>query len=421
MSKSITKTTTETETETETEKNPQWYYTAYWRDLSEDYLNKVEQKCKNPKFSSCCMLGPNESLKTVLKKDEMTLQKRGITRQQIADVLESLHVAYTYSNDFVSDQDTQNFERSKFIQNQKYIVRETTYMGSQYSPFQHPNDKRYYGYQSGDRNIYVIRTSDQAQFNFGHLLIHMIRHNGFFEGQTNMSGSCYKGMNSGFRINPEEVIDFFGIQPKTDYSIQWKSCKIWKNLGTRNNGRNNDIDPEIIFMDKYALRKWEHFDSQGKIQRSIYILWNDYNISSIVGKIALEKDFDVHELIDLYVDNHMQKRRTFKWEKEFEMTEDEFQQHVETTKQQLHTNVDLYLDFKKNGEKKMKPILAKAFHQFRLCMVCHENIDESDIPEALKIIDGYELRYGLGYNFNKGYISIFEPNDTKTLDFIADF
>ncbi len=123
MSKSITKTTTETETETETEKNPQWYYTAYWRDLSEDYLNKVEQKCKNPKFSSCCMLGPNESLKTVLKKDEMTLQKRGITRQQIADVLESIHVAYTYSNDFVSDQDTQNFERSKFIQNQKYIVK----------------------------------------------------------------------------------------------------------------------------------------------------------------------------------------------------------------------------------------------------------------------------------------------------------
>jgi len=390
-------------------KDPQWYYKAYWRDLSDDYLAMVEGKCKNSEFSNCCMIGPNESLREILEKDEMTLAKLNITRQQIADVLESVHVAWQYSKDFEMDHTVLYPE--KFIKNRKYLVQEIVYLGSQYSPFQHPNDTNYYGYKSGDRNISIIRMSDQKRFDFGHLLIHMIRYNGFFEGQTNMTQSCYHGI-SGFRIDPEEVIDFFGIQENVDYSITWKPSKIWQERTSQNFG----IETVKPFMDKYALRKWTHFDSNGLLCLSIYLSWNKKDISSVISSELLTKEYDTHELIELYVNSDMSKRRVSSWNKEFKMTEEEFQQHLETVKKDLHKSVDLYLN--SNTANSNTANSQKSVQLFDLCILYHEDITKFEIPEFLKTIDGYKFP---DYKYKKGSVVRLKPVTTSVMESIVDF
>lgn len=108
-----------------------------------------------------------------------------------------------------------------------------SYRGSQRSPFQHPSDGRYYGYSSGNANIYVTRKRDGAKFQFGNLLIDLIRHNGFFEGRG--IEPAYAGFDT-FRVDPHRVMEFFNIRPGVDYSIGRDRILVWGEGGSDNHG-----------------------------------------------------------------------------------------------------------------------------------------------------------------------------------------
>ena len=88
----------------------------------------------------------------------------------MADVLESM-----YTLGCLRDEETHKIS-------ERFKVKVTRWRGSQKSPFQHESDGKYYGYQSGDCDILVKRVSDGKAYFFGHLLIDVIRYNGFFEG-----------------------------------------------------------------------------------------------------------------------------------------------------------------------------------------------------------------------------------------------
>ena len=161
-----------------TETNVEKYFTTHWRDLEVEYLCGVEDKCKNLKFSQNGMLGKDEKLIEVLEQDEKTLLELGITHQQIGDVLQNIEKAS-------SGEWNLNWHN---ILDGRYQVRAIVWMGSQQSPFQHDNDKNYYGFRTGDRDIIVKRTSDNKEFQYGSLLAHMIKYNGFFEGNGDEKG-----------------------------------------------------------------------------------------------------------------------------------------------------------------------------------------------------------------------------------------
>lgn len=182
-------------------KQPSWYRQAYWRYLTEHELDIVETRCKCTDFSTTGMMSRHDFLRDILTADEQTLISRNITRQQIYDVL---HTMYMLGVD-------EYFPSSL---RDKYKVYIRIYNGSQRSPFQHDDDKNYYGYQSGDCDIYIEFDDGEKPLKFGHLLLDMIRYNGFFEGP----GVPY-------RLDPSKIIDFFNIQPNVDYAVTFEPDK----------------------------------------------------------------------------------------------------------------------------------------------------------------------------------------------------
>jgi len=193
------------------------FFQGYWRDLPEEYLRQVESRCKDAEFCESMMLSEEDDLSEVLERDEATLLGLSITRKQIADVLETIKV-------LACEGDGADFE-PKVILNGRFAVETLTYRGSQPSPFQHPDDQRYYGIRWGCQNVRVLCRRYQKVFSFSTLLIPMIRYNGFFEG--NIRNGTYNEIES-FRIDPEQVVDFFGIQPNIDYSLGFETRKQWR-------------------------------------------------------------------------------------------------------------------------------------------------------------------------------------------------
>ena len=111
------------------------------------------------------------------------------------------------------------------------------------------------------------------------------------------------------------------------------------------------------------------------------------------------------------MNSDMSKRRVSSWNKEFKMTEEEFQQHLETVKKDLHKSVDLYLNSN-------TPNTQKSVQLFNLCILYHEDITKFEIPEFLKTIDGYKFP---DYKYKKGSVVRLKPVTTSIMESIVDF
>jgi hypothetical protein len=188
----------------------------HWRTLSREQLTQVEQRCRPgaapDHVCSAGMLAPTESLREVLERDEQTLERLNITRFQIATVLD---LAVESAKTDVGCIRSGAFQ----IEDRRYSVVLRSYMGYQESPFggHLPNSQHC---------VTVTAESDNKQYSFGGGLAHMIRHNGFFEGNV-PAGAAYKHTKiKTFRVDPEECVQFFGIQPETNYAAQLATAKI---------------------------------------------------------------------------------------------------------------------------------------------------------------------------------------------------
>jgi len=187
----------------------------YWRNLPPNVIQRAEKLCHDKSFSFSRMLANKETLLQVCQKDEATLERIRISRFQIADVLETIKVLAerAYGQDLLG-------EGGFDILNGRYHVDLHSYGGIQTSPFEDffPLNRR-----GGDTNIMVRRTCDNKVFAFGSLLISMIRYFGFFEGNI---GSGYPEVKT-FRVDPEQVVEFFGIKSNVDYSLTYESYLSW--------------------------------------------------------------------------------------------------------------------------------------------------------------------------------------------------
>lgn len=184
---------------------------GYWRDLTPEQLTWVENRCRPgpgpDRVCSAGMLAPDETLRDVLEQDEATLERLGITRFQIADVLEA--ALESAKERWSTRPDTGTLT----LGDTKYRIESTQYMGCQESPFDLPHQTCHLPHSH--RNVTVYNAEDEV-FHFGGLLPHLIRQHGFFEGNAHTTTYKFDGITS-FRVDPEECVRFFDIQPGHDY------------------------------------------------------------------------------------------------------------------------------------------------------------------------------------------------------------
>lgn len=168
---------------------------------------------KDPRFSVAMFLAPNERLEDVIARDRQTLQRYGVTCEQVAARLKYFVDRYAQKSGQVPTAEdtqfiqmhpvpTQNFRLQtlrrfantgrRSIDN-RYIMGSAITAGWQECPFGLPSCS------TGGSDYYIYDTQTRELIEFGDLLIHLIKDHCFFEG------------NVEYRLDPERAIRVLGL------------------------------------------------------------------------------------------------------------------------------------------------------------------------------------------------------------------
>ncbi len=179
-----------------------------YEELSNEELDIIESRLYPNEYSFGGFLALDERLKIVHANDRDTLNEKGITYDQIADVLETFVGKYYRKS---------SLGRYDDIIDGKYKVDANQYKGVQTCPFQNSklDNKTHFEYGSSDLIVTNIENNQKVQF--GTLLPHLIRCHHFFEGPK-----------SPYRVDPAYIIDFFDIKPNVDYTPKYKDLITWR-------------------------------------------------------------------------------------------------------------------------------------------------------------------------------------------------
>ena len=148
----------------------------YIDTLTDTEIRRIESKLRPGASSTAGFLGPNESLRDVIRQDAEVLRQKGITHGQIADFLYNLIQGNAPKG---------------------YTVVKNTSKGSQADPF---TDELMGGGEYSNLDITVTNLQGE-RLAFPGLIIKLIGDYQFFEGK----GTFY-------RLDPEKAIEFFGLK-----------------------------------------------------------------------------------------------------------------------------------------------------------------------------------------------------------------
>jgi hypothetical protein len=151
----------------------------YIDTLTDAQIFEIEERLRPMRSSYSGFLGPNESLKTVVREDAKTLQRLGITHEQIANKLEYL-VQNSPGDDRVSIQ----VHRTKGIQE---------------DPFQNSRTPGTYA----NLDIFIKNKRTNEEIYLGGPNIGLIRNYQFFEGKEVK-----------YRLDPETAIRVLELKPE---------------------------------------------------------------------------------------------------------------------------------------------------------------------------------------------------------------
>lgn len=191
---------------------------SHWRTLTPEQLLWVELRCQPGGVSQAGMLAPGQRLRAVLEEDEASLARLGVTRAQIADILDAMDESAKLAVEGTSFGDCQ-------LGAEKYAVEVYGWMGEQESPFAADAFL-----PRSSHCVKVIRVPSpkrpSATLWYGAGVSSLIRHHGFFEGPAR-AAPCYQklGMDT-FRIDPAAVAEFFDIQPGASYASKLAEARM---------------------------------------------------------------------------------------------------------------------------------------------------------------------------------------------------
>jgi hypothetical protein len=203
-----------------------------YEQLSDEELNKIEQRMYPKKYSTVGFLQPGETLKEVYEADRLYLEQMGITYKQISDVLTCIsrkcyRAQYLNRDDF------------------RYTIETISYNGAQICPFKNKKlDNLYHGYDYGSSDITITDKVTNESITFNTLLIHMIDAHHFFESPL-----------SQHRVDPKKVIKMFDIKPDIDYQPNYKYYRSWDYGGSCNITRLTK--DKVCMLTKIGLKSYK--------------------------------------------------------------------------------------------------------------------------------------------------------------------
>ncbi|AYV85788.1 MAG: hypothetical protein Satyrvirus41_3 [Satyrvirus sp.] len=195
-------------------------------EFNENEWNRIETKCKESGH-----IGTDEKILDVIYNDKETLKKFNITHNQISNLLEKIR-RHLYDSQQKIEDDLNDKKKilnllhpdknwclwsmnKRKIFNNKYTVISMTWGGAEECPFQSSENKKYYGYEYGSEDIFVVNDKDEW-FWFNTLLPHQIKSHEFFQGY-----------GSKHRIDPEKCIKYFNMKPEENYETDIIKIEIW--------------------------------------------------------------------------------------------------------------------------------------------------------------------------------------------------
>ena len=243
-----------------------------FEELEDNELNKIQKRMYPGKYSELGFLQPGETLIDVYNNDKIFLEYINITYKQIYDKLNTVIGKYYRSSNL----------GKKYIIEGKYKIYILCYNGAQKCPFQNKEkDKRYHGYEYGDRDISITNILNDEEITFNTLLLHMIEKHHFFESPL-----------SSHRLDPDKVIKFFDLKSNIDYKTEYKIYNSWNDISSNNVGLpQKNIDLLVnIGLKTYKLNN----DIVGVLLPFDFIFDDDFFINILIQDF----DFSWRELFE---------------------------------------------------------------------------------------------------------------------------
>jgi hypothetical protein len=199
--------------------------------ITADEFYRIELCCKKQNH-----IQETDSLQSIIKTDEETLTSLGITFEQLENFFEKIkfHFAH-YANKADKPNVTLSEEEKALINSLKiggsewcgwgnsccelfgnFVTFRLVWGGAETCPFQSKLDKRYHGYEYGDKDWIFLNRNTLKTIHIGDLLFHQITKHHFFQSPT-----------STYRVDPYTLINFFGLVPGVSYKTDIITKEKW--------------------------------------------------------------------------------------------------------------------------------------------------------------------------------------------------
>lgn len=294
--------------------------------FNDNEWNRIQAQCIKQKH-----IKPNDNLKQIIKTDEETLANLCITFDQLKDFFfvfklyvkkygidkSAEYLMPEFVKKFWSDK-TDNFfslhkggwcswgsysyQFNMFGTN--YFVSRITWGGAETCPFQHPEDKRYHGYEYGSHDWLIWNLDNESFMHIGDLLFHQIVTHHFFQSPE-----------SAYRIDPLKLIQHFNLKPNIVYKVDTKEvayaydrCCSTDSPLVDNILYTYNIKEQLVTNENYKLsivtEQSKHNtnlknDSKSREMYFIELLNKDYAEPIIYNSIIFRKSFCPFSLYDI--------------------------------------------------------------------------------------------------------------------------
>lgn len=262
--------------------------------LVNDEWIRIESQCQKQTH-----LGPNESLLNLIKKDEQTVKQLGITFEQLDDFFDKIHHHYNKGLEdgqliAPTEEHLSLYQTIKVplclsgqywtpIFNNTILVQCVVCVGAETCPFQSPNDKKYHGYEYGDRDWIFLNPTNHQIIHIGDLLFHQIIKHHFFQSPQ-----------SPYRVDPEYLIKFFNLQPYVNYHTETISRVVWRATDIKSGFLLETMveSKSLTHKIEYGTEITVYYDS-----RHVHIYFRDVNqLDQVLTDFSLHDDYHVLDL-----------------------------------------------------------------------------------------------------------------------------
>lgn len=278
--------------------------------LSDAEISRIETQCKVQHH-----IAETASLRDQIKADEEVVFRYGFTFEQLGNFFEKIKAHYSCTEKEVDIKDVLSGDvieklkkfkiggpgwccwgsGKKMIFGNQIFVFKITWGGAEECPFQSPEDKRYNGYKYGSHDWVFANLATNEVMHIGDLLFHQIAEHHFFQGPE-----------SKYRVDPEQLIKFFGLKNNLTYETEKESFWYWSISSITSSVRKDSPDKEysphtadnilVKLPEKYKRTVYgrniviEYANEHGD---ELVIYKNErYNIPSIIGDALLhEREF----------------------------------------------------------------------------------------------------------------------------------